>query len=192
VGVHVATLGGLLLFGASSAAPHPHLTVEYTVELLVGPRGPDGVRLTSTVDLANSSPLIDVFDADRNGVLSPAEVRRVEEYIRQEQGPARFFTAVTLDGELIPTPTPQSFGASIDRGQLRYHFVLPLPTKGAPRGTVEVVVDDPVYYVAFNLAQSEPIKVRGSPSFGAECRVTRERVEYLRDVVKCTYARRGS
>jgi ABC-type uncharacterized transport system substrate-binding protein len=185
-----ALVGALLLLGPSPAAPHPHMTVEYTLELLVGARGPEGIRLTWTIDRDVSEVLLDLFDADRNGRLSPAEVRRLEEHVRQEQGRSGFFTAITLDGESVPTPAPQGFVASVVHGQLTYRFTLPIRSKGAPRGTVDVVVDDPNYFVAFTLASGNPVKVVAAAPFGAECRIVREKAAYTFDVVKCTYARR--
>ena len=167
------------------------MTVEYTLELLVGPRGPEGLRFTWTIDRDVSEVLLDLFDTDRNGVLSPAEVRRLEAHVRQEQGRAGFFTAITLDGTPLPTPAPQDFGATVDQGRVSYQFVLPIRGTGAARGTVDVVVDDPTYFIAFALAPGKPVKVTAAAPFVAECRVIREKAAYTFDVVKCTYTRRG-
>lgn len=189
----VAAVGGsaLLLLGPPPAAPHPHMTVEYTLELLVGSRGPEGIRLTWTIDRDVSEVLLDLFDTDRNGILSPTEVRGLEDHVRQEQGRSGFFTAITLDGESVPTPAPQSFGATVDQGRLKYRFILPIRGKGAARGTVDVVVDDPTYFAAFALAPGNPVKVTAAAPFVAECRVIREKAAYTFDVVRCTYTRRG-
>ena len=123
--------------------------------------------------------------------MSPAEVRRLEQHVRQEQGRSGFFTAITLDGAPLPTPAPQSFGAIVDQGRLTYEFVLPIWGKGAARGTVDVVVDDPTYFVVFTLAPGKPVTVTAGAPFVAECRVIRERAAYTFDVIKCTYTRRG-
>jgi hypothetical protein len=72
-----------------------------------------------------------------------------------------------------------------------YHFTLPIQGKGAPRGTVDVVVDDPNYFVAFMLAPGTPVKASASAPFVAECRVVREKAAYTFDVIKGTYTRRG-
>jgi ABC-type uncharacterized transport system substrate-binding protein len=167
------------------------MTVEYTLELLVGARGPEGIRLTWAIDRDASEVLLDLFDADRNGALSPAEVRRLEGHVRQEQGRSGFFTAITLDGDAVPTPAPQGFGATVDKGRLIYRFTLPIRSTGAPRGTVDVVVDDPNYFIAFTLAPGQPVKVISAGPFVAECRVVREKAAYTIDMVKCSYARRG-
>jgi hypothetical protein len=95
------------------------MTVEYTVRVLVGVRGPEGIRFTWTVDRDVSEVLLDLFDADRNGVLSPGEIRRLEAHVTQEQGRSGFFTVITVDGEAVPTPAPQAFGATVDQGRLR-------------------------------------------------------------------------
>jgi ABC-type uncharacterized transport system substrate-binding protein len=192
VGILTAVFGSApLLLGPLPAVAHPHMTVEYTLELLVGPRGPEGLRLTWTIDRDVSEVLLDLFDVDRNGALSPTEVRRLEQHVRQEQGRSGFFTAITLDGTPLPTPVPQAVGAAIDQGRLTYQFVFPIQPKGTARGTVDVVVDDPTYFVAFALAPGKPVKVTAAAPFVAECRVIREKAAYTFDVVKCTYTRRG-
>jgi ABC-type uncharacterized transport system substrate-binding protein len=192
VGILRAVFGSaLLLLGPWPAAGHPHMTVEYTLELLVGPRGPEGLRVTWTIDRDVSEVLLDLFDADRNGALSPAEVRRLEQHVRQEQGRSGFFTAIPLDGVPLATPAPLGFGATVDQGRLKYHFVLPIQAKGVPNGTVDVTVDDPTYFVAFALAPGKPVKVTAAGPFVTECRVVREKAAYTTDVVKCTYTRRG-
>ena len=76
-------------------------------------------------------------------------------------------------------------------GQLTYHFVLPIRTRGAARGTVDVVVDDPTYFIAFTLMPDKPVKVTATRPFAGVCRVVQERVPYVRARVKCTYTRRG-
>jgi ABC-type uncharacterized transport system substrate-binding protein len=124
-------------------------------------------------------------------VLSPAEIRRLEAHVNQEQGRSGFFTTITVDGEALPTPAPQAFAATVDQGRLRYQFVFPIRTKGAARGTIDVLVDDPTYFAAFMLAPGKPVKVTAAAPFVAECRVVKEKAAYTFDVVKCTYTRLG-
>jgi ABC-type uncharacterized transport system substrate-binding protein len=106
-------------------------------------------------------------------------------------GTLRFFTAITLDGVPLPTPAPQGFGATVDQGRLKYHFVLPIQAKGVARGTVDVTVGDPTYFVAFALAPGKPVKVTAAAQFVAECQVGREKAAYAFDVIRCTYTRHG-
>jgi ABC-type uncharacterized transport system substrate-binding protein len=192
LGWFVAVSGGaVLLLAPSPASPHPHMTVEYTLELLVGARGPEGIRLTWAIDRDVSEVLLDLFDTDRNGRLSPAEARRLEDHVRQEQGRSGFFTVITLDGSALPTPVPQGFSARVDQGRLVYQFTLPIQGKGAPRGTVDVVVDDPNYFVAFILVPTTGAKVTAAAPYEVTCRIVKKKAAYTIDVVKCTYTRRG-
>jgi ABC-type uncharacterized transport system substrate-binding protein len=91
----------------------------------------------------------------------------------------------------LPARGSDRHGATVDQGRLKYHFVLPIQAKGVVRGTVDVTVDDPTYFVAFALAPGKPVKVTAAAQFVAECQVGREKVAYAFDVIRCTYTRRG-
>ena len=85
----------------------------------------------------------------------------------------------------------QGFGARVDQGRLTYQFMLPIQGKGAARGTVDVVVDDPELLHRVHAGARHAGQGHGDAPFVAECQVVREKAAYTFDVIKCTYTRRG-
>src|SRR6476620_12694604 len=94
-GVRIAALAGTLAAVAStSAVAHPHVFVDYAVTLVLVGERLTGVRLTWTFDDLFSGFILQEFDRDRNGTLSTAEIRQIEEKHFAEFRRAQFFTAV--------------------------------------------------------------------------------------------------
>ena len=88
--------------GAPPAAAHPHITGN-TPGAAVGARGrghPAHLDDRPRCQRSAAGPL----RCRPQRTLSPAEVRRLEDHVRQEQGRAGFFTTITLDGNAVPTP----------------------------------------------------------------------------------------
>jgi ABC-type uncharacterized transport system substrate-binding protein len=183
----------LLAFGAanwpSGATAHPHVFIDCGVDLLFSGDRIDGARLTWTFDDLFSGFLLQEFDRDRNGSLSPAEVHQIEVKHLAEFRRVKFYTAVTLNGQDV-TPGPvRDFTAAVWKGLVTYQFTLPLSAPLASTTAIEVVIDDPTYYIAYMATGARP-QSQTVGAFVVECRVAHDKSGATPDAVRCGVRRR--
>ncbi len=182
-------LAWLLLLAPVPAAAHPHVFIDYAVTVLLAGDGVEGLRLAWTFDDLFSSLILQEFDADRNQVLSPEEVRRIEEKHLPEFQKAGYYTTVNVNGKPAVLTPAKSFRASVTKGIVTYEFVLPLRAALATTTALEVVLDDPVYYIAYNPTAVAP-QSQAAGAFVVECRVVRDKTFATPDAVRCGVRRR--
>ena len=134
----------------------PHVFINCGVDLLFSGDRIDGLRLTWTFDDMFSGFIVQEFDRDRNGSLSPAEIHQIEVKHLAEFRRVKFFTVVTLNGQDV-TPGPvRDFTAAVAKGLVTYQFTLPFSAPLASTTAIEVVVDDPTYYIAYLATAASP------------------------------------
>ena len=187
-------LGGVLALWLVTGAPagaHPHIWIEYTVGVHFGAAGPETVEFAWTFDEFTSSMLLQSFDADRNGVFSPAEVRSLEERHFAETRTAQYFVMMRVNDVPVPVDTVRDFTVRVAAGRVTYVFRVPV--KGPPTGDgrLEVLADDPSVYAAFDLTTREPVPLRAPKGIAAACQVIRDPKGAALDFVRCTYKRGG-
>ena len=188
-GVGIALLALGAAHWPSAATAHPHVFINYGVEPPVQRRPHRRPRLTWTFDDMFSGFLVQEFDRDRNGSLSPAEIHQIEVKHLAEFRRVKFFTVVTLNGQDV-TPGPvRDFTAAVAKGLVTYQFTLPFSAALVSTTAIEVVVDDPTYYIAY-LATGAVRSPRRSAAFVVECRVTQDKSGVTPDAVRCGVRRR--
>jgi ABC-type uncharacterized transport system substrate-binding protein len=176
-------------FGPSSATAHPHVFVDYTVKLVLAGDRLTGVRLTWTFDDLFSGFILQEFDQDRNGTLSAAESQRIEAKHLSEFRRVAYYANITVDGRPIVVPDASDFRATAAKGIVTYEFLLPLSVPLASTTTIEVYVDDPVYYIAYiPAAVTPPTQTVGS--YAVDCRVVPDKTGVTPDLVRCGVSRR--
>jgi len=171
------------------ASSHPHVFVDYGVALVTSVDWIEGARLTWTFDDLFSGFIIQEFDRDRNGAFSPAETRQIEEKHLAEFRRTRFFTAISVNGKDVAPGAVRDFSATAAKGIVTYQFTLPFTAPLGSTTAVEVVVDDPTYYIAFiATAAGPPSQAIGA--FLVECRVAHDKSGMTPDAVRCGVRRR--
>ena len=96
---------------------------------------------------------------------------------------------VTLNGQDV-TPGPvRDFTATAAKGLVAYQFTLPLGAPLASTRAVEVVVDDPSYYIAYMATVASP-QSQTVGGFVVECRVAHDKTGVTPDAVRCGVRRR--
>jgi ABC-type uncharacterized transport system substrate-binding protein len=179
----------ILLASVGSAAAHPHVFVDYAVALVLTGDSLDGVRLAWTFDDLFSGFILQEFDRDRNQTLSADEVRQIEQKHLPEFHRVSYFTTINVNGKPVAPQPARAFRASAAKGIVTYEFVLPVKIPLAPATTLEIVIDDPVYYIAYTPVSVTP----QSQAVGAhvlECRVAQDRTGATPDAVRCGIRRR--
>ena len=188
-GVGIALLLLSAALWPSGATAHPHVFIDCGVGLLFSGDRIDGLRLTWTFDDLFSGFIVQEFDRDRNGSLSPAEVHQIEVTHLAEFRRVKFFTVVTVNGQDV-TPGPvRDFTAAVAKGLVTYQFTLPLGAPLASTRAVEVVVDDPSYYIAYMATAASP-QSQTVGGFMVECRVAHDKTGVTPDAVRCGVRRR--
>jgi ABC-type uncharacterized transport system substrate-binding protein len=96
---------------------------------------------------------------------------------------------ISVNGKDVSPGPVRDFAASAAKGIVTYQFTLPFSVPLGSTTAVEVVVDDPTYYIAF-------IATAGSPQsqaigvFLVECRVAHDKTGMTPDAVRCGVRRR--
>jgi len=185
IGTLVSTLAAL----SSSAVAHPHVFVDYTVKLVLANDRLMGVRLSWTFDDLFSGFILQEFDQDRNGVLSPAETQRIEAKHLSEFRRVAYYTNISIDGRPIVVPDARDFGASVAKGLVSYEFTLPLSASLASATTIEVFVDDPVYYIAY-LPAAASTQTQAVGPYTVDCELIPDKTGVTPDLIRCAVRRR--
>jgi ABC-type uncharacterized transport system substrate-binding protein len=174
----------------ASAHAHPHAWIDYEVTVRFGSDGPEGVRVDWAFDEMLSSLIIQKYDTDRDGTLSPAESRAIEREHVAALKDFNYFVELRVDGTVVPVTAIKDFEARSVSGQLHYLFTVPIPRAARQEGVVDVNVTDPTYYSAFTMT-AKPISSEGGPNYRIECTVVMDPKTKLREGLRCTYRRQG-
>src|SRR5262245_44875284 len=184
-----AVASSLLLGWPGTAVGHPHVFVDYAVMLQLTGDSLDGIRLTWTFDDLFSGFILQEFDGDRNQALSPEEARRIEQRHLAEFQKVGYHTTVNVNGKPVAPQPARGFRASVAKGIVTYEFVLPVKVPLATMTSLEVLVDDPVYYIAYTPTGVTP-QAQTVGGQALECRVVRDRSGASPDLVRCEVKRR--
>jgi ABC-type uncharacterized transport system substrate-binding protein len=171
------------------AAAHPHVFVDYGVTVVLAGETVEGIRLTWTFDDLFSGLILQEFDTDRNQVLSPAEIRRIEEKHLTEFQRATYYTTISINGKPAAAPPARDFRASVTKGIVTYEFVLSIRAPLVTTTALEVLVDDPVYYIAYTPTGVTP-QAQTVGAYALECRIVKDRTGVTPDLVRCGARRR--
>jgi ABC-type uncharacterized transport system substrate-binding protein len=188
-----AALGVLILGtsfgGAGTAAAHPHVFIDYAVTLILSGERLDGIRVAWTFDDLFSGFILQEFDGDRNGALSPREIQRIEQQHLAEFTKVNYYTTVNVNGKPVTLPAARDFGVTLAKGLVTYEFTLPLRVELPGATAVEVLIDDPVYFIAYLPVRVTPEK-HAAGAVTLDCRVARDRSGATPDAIRCGVRRR--
>jgi ABC-type uncharacterized transport system substrate-binding protein len=182
-------LAWIVLGSPDLVAGHPHVFVDYVVTLTLAGESVEGIRLTGTFDDLFSGFILQEFDRDRNQTLSPDEVRQIEQTHLAEFQRAGYFTTITVNGKPVASSPARGFRATVASGIVTYEFVLPVKIPLARMTALEVVTDDPVYYIAYIPVGVTP-QAQAVGAYALDCRVVKDRTGATPDAVCCGIRRR--
>jgi ABC-type uncharacterized transport system substrate-binding protein len=162
VGWLLAVLLGML--GLTAASAHPHVWVTSTSELIYAPDGSiTGVRHAWTFDDMFSSYAIQGIESKTKGVYTHEELAPLAQTNVESLKEFGYFTFAKADGKKAKFEEPVDYFLEYKDGLLVLHFTLPLKTPVKPRVLV-LEVFDPTYFVDFQLAKKDPIRLVGAPA----------------------------
>src|SRR5437660_8094995 len=168
----VLLFAGVVVFSASAALAHPHVWITATSELLYGPDGSmTGVRHAWTFDDMFATYALQGIETKTKGAYSREELAPLAQVNVESLKEFAYFTFAKADGKKEKFGEPVDYFLDYKDGSLTLHFTLPLKTPVKPK-QLALEVFDPSYFIDFNFAEKEPIRMVGAPS---ACRLKFER-----------------
>jgi ABC-type nickel/cobalt efflux system permease component RcnA/ABC-type uncharacterized transport system substrate-binding protein len=163
------------------AVAHPHVFTDVASDLVIDAEGRlTAIRHRWTFDEVYSAFARQGFDANRDNVYSREELQALAEVNVTSVAEFAYFTFVLVEGaaRAFDRPTEYFLENDANSGQLTLHFTLPLRVPVDLRTAPALVkVFDPEYFVAFELVESDPVKIAvGAP---AACRFEVQRPREL-------------
>jgi ABC-type uncharacterized transport system substrate-binding protein len=151
---------------ASQAAAHPHVWVSVKSELRYQPDGRvAGVRHFWTFDEAYSAYVTQGLDADKNGTLTPDELKDLAKENTTSLVDFDYFTVIKANGAKQTFGEPRDYGMAFDKGAATLSFYLPLTAPVRAGKSLSIEVYDPTFFVDFRLVEGEDaVLVSGAPT----------------------------
>lgn len=150
--------------GAWPALAHPHVIVTGKSELVFGKDGAiAAVRHSWTFDELFSEYATQGLDTNKDGVLSREELAELAKVNVESLKEFEYFTVGKSGPGKLEFADPVDYWLEHKDKLLTLHFTLPVKA-GSQKGGMSLDVFDPTYFVAFNLAEENPVKLVGAPT----------------------------
>jgi ABC-type uncharacterized transport system substrate-binding protein len=159
-----AALATVVVASATAAQAHPHVFVTATEEVLFGPDGHiTGVRHAWKFDDMYSAFITQglgqpgqVLTKEQLAPLAKTNVESLAEFA--------YFTVVKSSGKQSEFGEPVDYWSEEGDDKLvTLHFTLPLKVPASAGRALTMSVYDPTYFVAFSLADKDPVTLQGAP-----------------------------
>jgi ABC-type uncharacterized transport system substrate-binding protein len=158
-----------LAFAAAAAHAHPHVYVTMKSEIVYDAEGRmTGIRHHWTFDDMFSSYATQGLESKVKGKFTREELQPLAEVNVTSLKEFDFFTQGKLNGQKAEFEQPVDYFLEQKDDLLTLHFTLPLKTPAATKN-VDLEIYDPLYFVAFEFADKEPISLKGAP---ANCKIS--------------------
>ncbi len=149
---------------AGFALAHPHVLVTGKSELVFGKEGAiSAVRHSWTFDEMFSEYATQGLDTNKDGVLSREELAELAKVNVESLKEFEFFTVGKSGPGKLEFAEPVDYWLEHKDKVLTLHFTLPVKA-GSQKGGVLMDVFDPTYFVAFSLAEENPVKLVDAPA----------------------------
>jgi ABC-type uncharacterized transport system substrate-binding protein len=163
-------LGLLALgFAVPAAHAHPHVYVTMKSEIVYDAEGRmTGIRHHWTFDDMFSSYATQGLESKEKGKFTREELQPLAEVNVTSLKEFDFFTQGKMNGQKAEFEQPVDYFLEQKDDLLTLHFTLPLKKPAATKD-VDLEIYDPLYFVAFEFAEKEPITLKGAP---ASCKIS--------------------
>lgn len=153
-----------LACGATAAKAHPHVFVTVKSEIVHDSDGKvTGIRHAWTFDDMFSTYATQGLEQKQKGVFTREELAPLAEVNVTSMKEFDFFTQGKLNGQKIEFGDPKDYWLDYTNQELTLNFTLPLKTPVAVKD-LNLDIYDPVYFVSFELAEKDPIKLVAAPA----------------------------
>ena len=165
----LALVAGLL---APVTAPlvawaHPHVLIDSHLIFLFEAGKVAGIQMGWKFDPVYSSTLVQDFDADKSGSLSPAELSTIEKEAFRDTRQYQYFTHAQVDGRAVDWPEAANFQVLVHKDALLYAFRLNFPNPVDPRQSpLKVSTYEESFYIDIDIPNDAAVKLVGDGSQG--------------------------
>lgn len=150
---------------AAPAAAHPHVQVRTETHMVFDADGQAvAMEQVWTFDEMYSAFAIQNLDTNRDGVYSREELAELTRINVENLGEQKYFTVMRHDRRFVSFGPARDAWSEVKDGRLILHFTVPVATPFKPGGKpLSVEVYDPEYFVAFEPADGEPMRLVSAP-----------------------------
>ncbi len=157
----------LIVSGATAASAHPHVSVTAAVTVNIDKGAITSISHVWTFDEFYTAQALDDLPKNKDGLYGRPELAELAKVNIDGLKEFGYFTFATLDKtELkVGDPNPNEYWLEHLNGVLSLHFTVPLekPVLADAKG-FGVVLTDPSYFIAFELAAKDGAKLNaGAP-----------------------------
>jgi ABC-type uncharacterized transport system substrate-binding protein len=161
--IHAAAAAISLISLSSSAIAHPHawITARAVVELKEGQVV--SLQHAWTFDELYAADATAGLDTNKDGKFDKDELQPLAQTNMDGLKEYNYFTTANVAGTAIEFGAPADYWLEFTNGLLTLHFTLPLAQPIPAKGDVmKFSVEDPTFYIAFEFAKDDPVKLAGS------------------------------
>lgn len=167
-------LGAGLLLGASAAWAHPHVMVTAKAQIIYGKDGKvTAIRHAWAFDETYSVYAVQGLDADKNGILTSAELAELAKVNVESLAEFGYFTIAKANGKAQPFGAPFDYELAFANNVLTLTFTLPLASPAVANRSFGLEIADPTWFVAFTLAPGDDAVVLKDAPAGCVLKLTR-------------------
>jgi ABC-type uncharacterized transport system substrate-binding protein len=149
---------------ARPAAAHPHVWIDARAEVVFDGNGRViAIRHVWTFDEAYSAFATTGLDANRDGRFSREELADLAKVNVESLEEFEYFTFLKSAGRKVKLGKPVDYWLEHADSKLTFHFTLPLARPAEGR-TVSLEIADPTYFVSFEFAAGETVRLSAAPA----------------------------
>lgn len=169
---------GAALWAAAPAAAHPHVWVSVETTVVYDKGTISGFRHRWTFDELYTTMAIQGLDANNDGTYDRKELGELAQVNMDGLKEFDYFTQARLGGAALKLAAPKDYWLEHKDGVLALNFVLPLkqPVLAEAEGFA-FAVSDPSYFIAFDLAKDQPIRLSEGAPAGCQASIVTAELE---------------
>lgn len=167
--MRAALFAVLMVLAPLAARAHPHVLIDSHLIFLFEHGKVVALQMGWKFDPAYSSALVQDFDADKDGKLSPAEIATIEKEAFQDTRQYQYFTFAQLDGQPVDWPRAGEFKVLAHKDALLYAFRLGFPQPVDPRRqALKVSTYEETFYIDIDIPNDAAVKLVGDGAEGCK------------------------
>ena len=145
-------------------ASHPHIWVEYSIQVHFTDKGLAGFTQQWRFDEMFSNELISMHGLDPDRNLTESEIALLRGKAFQNLRDYNYFTQIHIDGKPFEVKFVSTFNAWIDGRNMVYEFFVPCTVTAirTPK-TITLLVFDTDFFVDLTMDSDNPVSVKGNP-----------------------------